>query len=267
MELETWKLAAYKSAVCTYFIIIGIGYWLQRKSQGLLRDQINEWSKEIGFISRLKPVVKVVPIILLAINVRLLVAYDLTPLLSFYRKWIFWGLLASAVGDVSLAYDRYEIGGPLFATAHICYISAFGFSSSGGLLLAAGFFAVWLLAARTAEGSFADDSGIKGEIIKRGVQLYAMMLCTMSWRATARFVDHRSVPNLLCCIGSVFFVVSDSLIAIHMKQGTTASRVNLFRRDLRVMLTYYIAQFCIEHSAVEDDIPLYAMFAGHSNVR
>lgn len=250
VQLETWKLVCYNLSVGIYFIVIGIGYWLQ----GHKALTATNLKPEEGLISSLKPLVKVVPIILLAINVWLLVPPG-SPDLAHYRTWIFWGLLASAGGDVFLVYDKYEIGGPLFALAHLCFIAAFGFGSSGGLPTAIVFFAVWFVGARAAEGGFGDDGGL----LKRGVQLYALILCTMSWRATARFVDHRSLANLFCCVGSIFFVASDSLIAIHMIKEVK-EHVSPFRRDLRVMLTYYIAQFCIEHSAVESDIPLFGFF-------
>lgn len=52
-----------------------------------------------------------------------------------------------------------------------------------------------------------------------GLPIYALALSTMSWRALARIrkIDERSLllTRILCGIGSVLFVISDSIIAFN----------------------------------------------------
>lgn len=54
-------------------------------------------------------------------------------------------------------------------------------------------------------------------ILQIGLPVYGVLLLTMCWRALARVADNpcdmKNFPKLLCAIGAVLFVISDSLIA------------------------------------------------------
>lgn len=49
-----------------------------------------------------------------------------------------------------------------------------------------------------------------------GLPIYGMLLLTMCWRSVARAVHKKTPIFIFCSIGSLLFVMSDSMIAIDM---------------------------------------------------
>lgn len=81
-----------------------------------------------------------------------------------------------------------------------------------------------------------------------GVPIYSALLSTMGWRANARLQNMKNLPKLVCGIGAVLFVISDSLIAFNMFYAPIP------HSKLYVMVTYYLAQLGIALSTLDHDV-------------
>lgn len=157
-----------------------------------------------------------------------------------YRRFIFAGLLFSLLGDVLLevSSNLFIYGLLAFLTAHIMYVVAFTKHNTrlallpAVLLLLYGIGVYWLL-----------FPGLGNMAIP--VLFYVMVILTMSWRAWAQWKEGRFA--ILAAIGSLFFVVSDSLIAFDkFHAGIPMAR-------WLIMLTYWTAQTMIFYSALKEE--------------
>jgi uncharacterized membrane protein YhhN len=83
------------------------------------------------------------------------------------------------------------------------------------------------------------------------VACYVAVISTMSWQAIARWWTLRNRSAALAAAGSVFFLVSDSSIAIE-RFGTPFAGATLV-----IVVTYYAAQWGLALS-VSDDASLAA---------
>jgi alkenylglycerophosphocholine/alkenylglycerophosphoethanolamine hydrolase len=163
-----------------------------------------------------------------------------------YARSIAIGLLFSSVGDALLVYpDYFNHGICAFAVAQICYTVAFGFAKlrlTLGLLCYGFTIGLYSIGALTLkENTF---------IIVLGL-VYALLICTMFWRAAARVqFQLDSPPNkwteLSSFIGAVIFVISDSAIIIS-EYFITDMNAHPF-----IMATYYFAQMSITLSVLDD---------------
>ena len=159
---------------------------------------------------------------------------------SLFKKYVFAGLLLSVLGDLLLeASPNYFIFGLLaFLTAHIAYILAFVQRNRDLHLLPALFLMVygviiyWIL-----------FPGLHALALP--VLFYVIVILTMVWRAIAQYNYDRFA--VFAVIGALFFVASDSLIAIN-KFYTLVP----YSRWL-IMLTYWLAQSLIFYSAYSTD--------------
>jgi uncharacterized membrane protein YhhN len=161
------------------------------------------------------------------------------------------GLFFSLIGDVALMLqhlDRFNflIGLGAFMIAHLCYALAFGHNiieagPGGNLLvptvlsagvLAFGFFFAYDLLPYVDEG------------VAMPVVVYACAISLMGVGASFRFsrTFHRSF--LLVLVGAVFFIASDSILAVNRFMKP------LDHAEWSVMLTYGIGQFLIAAGAL-----------------
>ncbi|KYM85100.1 Transmembrane protein 86A [Atta colombica] len=89
--------------------------------------------------------------------------------------------------------------------------------------------------------------GLNG-ILAIGVPIYTVLLTTMAWRAISRvqfFGELWTWTKLCSCIGSICFVISDTLLGFHYFHSP------LPYSQVSIMLTYYAAQLGIALSAVD----------------
>ncbi len=155
---------------------------------------------------------------------------------THYRKFIFIGLIFSVIGDLLLeaSPNFFVFGLVSFLLAHVNYIVAFIKRSKQPsliiviilLLYGAGLY--WVLFPNL--GSMAIP-----------VLVYLLVILTMVWRAFAQ--RKFNVFAIYALVGSLFFVFSDSLIALN-KFYTVLP----YSRGV-IMTTYWIAQFLIFNSA------------------
>lgn len=154
-----------------------------------------------------------------------------------YKLLILAGLVASCAGDLLLNYDLFEAGMGAFGVAQIFYVSAFGFRPLRpwvGLPLYG--FAIAAVAVMFHN---------LPTIIKICLPIYGALLVTMCWRSLARIDCYKNLLRVVCGIGSVLFVISDSIIAIDKFYTPVANA------QMAIMVTYYVAQFGIALSVIE----------------
>ncbi|MFM7187408.1 MAG: lysoplasmalogenase [Armatimonadota bacterium] len=144
---------------------------------------------------------------------------------------------ASIAGDAFLAWSGFFIQGlASFLTAHILYCILFVKSGPRALHVAAAVplvifgasMATWLIA----------SGGVAGGLVPP-VMFYLIVILTMAMIAAARYKAQPTLENRTVLFGALFFVASDSLLAI-----------NKFIQPLPysgvlVLGTYYSAQECL----------------------
>lgn len=157
------------------------------------------------------------------------------PPTTFYKYAVIAGLIFSIAGDIFLMLpsDRFVAGLASFLTAHLCYIAAFSagvrFGTAwAGLLIWAAYGAIIysLLAPHLEE-------------MKVPVIIYLLVILTMAWRATGRWIEVGTQSAFLALAGAALFVISDSALAFRRFKGQYRTA------DLLVMSTYYAAQWLI----------------------
>lgn len=168
---------------------------------------------------------------------------------SPYRRWMVAGLVASLAGDMFLEASPRGLFIPgllSFLVAHVFYVLAY-LSDTRALLplraLPAYAFGVTLVALLWA--------GLPGPL-SVPVAIYALVICTMVWRAAARVGHAPTESARLALAGAIVFTASDSLIAIgrfgeHLVDE--AARTSSAWR-LAIMLTYWAGQWLIAASAI-----------------
>lgn len=182
---------------------------------------------------------KCLPIISLIVFV-LLHGISFSKEYAFSRR-ILTGLIFSCLGDALLVWPSCFLPGMcMFAIAQIMYIIAFGFTplnlTLGAILYAMSSVVIYILM-----------PGLKG-ILALGVPIYTLLITTMAWRAISRVQFFRELwtwTKLCSCIGSICFVISDTLLGFHY------FRSPLPYSQVSIMLTYYTAQLGIALSAVD----------------
>ena len=144
---------------------------------------------------------------------------------------------ASIAGDAFLAWSGFFIQGlASFLTAHVLYsilfiksgLRAWNVTAAVLLVLFGAIMATWLI----------KSGGVAGGLVAP-VMLYLTVILTMAMIAAARYKAEPTLENRTVLFGALFFVVSDSLLA-----------VNGFIQPLPysgflVLGTYYSAQECI----------------------
>jgi alkenylglycerophosphocholine/alkenylglycerophosphoethanolamine hydrolase len=170
---------------------------------------------------------------------------------SRYGRWIGIGLLCSSVGDVLLELDNLNptaglfIPGLLaFLAAHVVYIVAFYQShldykhvSAIAVPVAAFYLSINAVLLRKME---------RGLILP--VLIYGLAISTMALLGTLRSFSDKScgrVSRYCCLIGSLVFVLSDSILAIN-KFAFPIQDAHFY-----IMVTYYFAQTYLAASTVK----------------
>ena len=152
-----------------------------------------------------------------------------------YQGLIVVGLLFSLAGDVflMLPQDRFIAGLVSFLLAHLCYIAAFVRDIGFQLHLIS--LIPFLLYAIVLVGYLWPHLGkLRGPVL-----IYALAILLMGWQAAARWLDLGNAPALWAAIGAIFFLISDSALAINRfaRPFTQAQGV--------VLSTYFLAQWLI----------------------
>jgi uncharacterized membrane protein YhhN len=157
------------------------------------------------------------------------------PPTGFYKAAIAAGLLFSLAGDVFLMLpnDRFLAGLISFAVAHLVYIVAF--SSVGGF-----YRNLWALLPFLLYGLLIVVYLWPG-LGKMALPafIYMLVILVMAWQALGQWRQTGETRALLAFAGALFFVVSDSVLAINrFRQPFEAGR-------FVVLSTYYLAQWLI----------------------
>lgn len=166
---------------------------------------------------------------------------------SRYRAWIAAGLAASLAGDILLMLPQglFVPGLAAFLLAHLCYIRAFATDGAGRA--APVFPAVPVF-------------GIAGALLwylwpslgpmRLPVACYVAVISTMSWQAIGRWRVLGTSHAMLAAAGSVFFLMSDSALAIRKFAAPFPGATFV------IMATYYAAQWGLALSVSPDDASL-----------
>jgi uncharacterized membrane protein YhhN len=153
------------------------------------------------------------------------------------RALVICAWAASIAGDAFLAWSGFFIQGlASFLTAHVLYCVLFlksgprklNFAVTVPLLFFVNGMAIWLLSA----------GGVKGGLVAP-VMIYMIIILAMAMIAAARYKAEPTLENRTVLFGALFFVVSDSLLAINKFV------LPLPFSGVLVLGTYYSAQECI----------------------
>lgn len=161
-----------------------------------------------------------------------------------YRTWITAGLTASLAGDILLMLPQglFVPGLVAFLIGHCGFIAAF--ASDGAGLRAPKLPALPVYA--VALGVLAVLWPSLGPM-RMPVVCYVAVISTMAWQAVARWQVQRTIDARYAAVGSVFFLLSDSALAV--RKFVTAFPAATFV----VLSTYYIAQFGLALSVSDRD--------------
>ena len=158
------------------------------------------------------------------------------PVSSFYKYMVIAGLLFSLAGDVFLMLprDRFFIQGLIsFLIAHLLYITAFMFESGPSLSFWATilFLIYGCLMLRVLWPHLGK--------MRAPVMLYILAILVMGWMAANRWLLAEHPSSLLAMLGALFFIASDSMLALDKFKGRFRSA------QLLTFSTYAIAQWLI----------------------
>ena len=163
---------------------------------------------------------------------------------SRYRTWVAAGLVASLAGDILLMLPQglFVAGLVAFLLAHLCYIRAFATDGAG--MRAPVLPAIPVVAAAIAVLAYLWPSL---GTMRVPVACYVTTITVMSWQATARWWVRRTPDAALAAAGSLFFLASDSALAINRFAAPFAGAT------IVVLGTYYAAQWAITLSATRTE--------------
>lgn len=154
---------------------------------------------------------------------------------SFYRWMILAGLLCSLAGDVFLMLprDRFIEGLVSFLFAHIFYIAAF--TTEGAHALSMAIIFPFLIHGGATLRLLWPSLGK----MKLPVLIYMLVILLMAVQATSRFIATRETGSELAMAGALFFVASDSILAVDKFRGHFRSA------PFFILGTYFVAQWLI----------------------
>ncbi len=162
---------------------------------------------------------------------------------SRYRTWIAAGLVASLAGDILLMFPQghFVLGLVAFLVAHLFYIRAF--ASDGAGVRAPLLPGIPVFVAAIAVLAFLWPSL---GAMRIPVACYVATIAIMSWQALARWRIRRTPDAALAAVGSLFFLASDSALAIDRFVAPFPGAVFV------VLGTYYAAQWGLTLSAMTE---------------
>lgn len=166
---------------------------------------------------------------------------------SRYRAWIAAGLAASLAGDILLMLPQgfFVPGLAAFLLAHLCYIRAFASDGAGPRAPVPPGLPVFGIAAAVLWYLWPSLGAMR-----LPVACYVAVISTMSWQAIARWRVLGTPYAMLAAAGSVFFLMSDSALAIHRFVAPFSGST------LVIMATYYVAQWGLALSVSDDPASL-----------
>jgi uncharacterized membrane protein YhhN len=144
-------------------------------------------------------------------------------------------LALSLVGDVFLMLSGYFIPGlAAFLLAHVCYVLLFRQGLS------------WFPSGRALAGTLAAGTAMYAflfptldPVLKLAVAAYTLVIALMAAQAIGRALVLRDAPSVAVAIGALFFMASDSLLAVNK------FAMPLPMAQFAVLATYYVAQVLI----------------------
>lgn len=186
---------------------------------------------------------------LITISLMLFLYFSVKVKSRFTNKVIF-GLFFSLLGDVSLLFTSlnsyyFLIGLTAFLIAHLCYISAFYLDSTNTIPVARRHMTpIFLVFGFSCFVFYFNLLPYLGKL-SIPVLVYAIIITLMAITAALRFGKTSWHSFSLILIGSIMFILSDSLLAYNKFV------VNFELASLLVMVTYMIAQFLIVMGTVD----------------
>lgn len=167
-----------------------------------------------------------------------------TTVASRYRTWIAAGLAASLAGDILLMLPQglFVAGLAAFLLAHLCYIRAFASDGAGRTAPLLPALPVYSIAGALLWYLWPSLGSMR-----LPVACYVAVISTMSWQAIARWRVLGTPHALWAAAGSVFFLMSDSALAIRKFVAPFPGAT------LLILATYYVAQWGLALSISDDD--------------
>jgi uncharacterized membrane protein YhhN len=152
-----------------------------------------------------------------------------------YRRLVVRGLLFSLAGDILLMVpgDYFVAGLVAFLVAHLWYIAAF--TRDGGF--SHGWTTAVPLGATGAAVLVLLWPGLGA--LRIPVIVYVLVIVAMAWQALERWRLRAHAGAALAAMGALFFMASDASL------GYGRFRSPLPGSRALVLLTYYMAQWCI----------------------
>lgn len=160
------------------------------------------------------------------------------------KNWLLFALIFSWIGDVILLFaDKGELyfifGLVSFLVAHILFIVLFIKQKSEGNYAKNWQFWLGFVAVLVYLGSMLSLLFPKLGDLKIPVSVYAFTISLMLVMAIKGYFSWQKPMNLLILIGALFFVTSDSFLAINKFYNPILSA------NFIIMFTYIVAQYCI----------------------
>jgi uncharacterized membrane protein YhhN len=160
------------------------------------------------------------------------------------KKWLLLALIFSWIGDVILMFaDKGELyfifGLVSFLIAHILFIVLFIKQKSEGKYSKNWQFWLGFVAVLIYLGSMLSLLFPKLGDLKLPVSVYAFTISLMLIMAIKGYFSWQKPMNILILIGALFFVTSDSFLAINKFYNPILSA------NFITMFTYIVAQYCI----------------------
>lgn len=160
------------------------------------------------------------------------------------KKWLLFALIFSWIGDVVLMFadkgELYFIFGLVgFLIAHILFIVLFIKQKPEGSYTKNWRFWLGFVIVLVYLGSMLSLLFPKLGDLKIPVSVYAFTISVMLVMAIKGYFSWQKPMNLLILIGALFFVISDSILAINKFYNP------ILNANFIIMFTYIVAQYCI----------------------
>ena len=183
------------------------------------------------------------PLATIAILLIALTASD--PVSPRYRRLIVAGLACSLVGDILLMLpgDHFVPGLGAFLIAHLCYIGAF--LSQSRLASRPVAFVGYAFVSATLVSSLLPVLPVA---LRMPVIVYVVVITTMAAQSAVWMLHTGHEPARRAAMGGAWFVVSDATLALDRFRGDVPYR------DLFVLGTYFIAQWCLARGVSRDSV-------------
>ena len=171
---------------------------------------------------------------------------------SNVKKLILTGLIFSWLGDLFLLLDAgnplfFILGLASFLLTHVCYIIYFLAKPDSSISLLKKQPFIILLVIAYGAGLFVFLLPHLGAL-KIPVLVYAAVICSMLLCSVHVYGKVNEPSNKLYVAGALFFVLSDSLLAVNKFY------VPIFLSHTWIMLTYCIAQYFIVSGCIKEKL-------------